>query len=136
MSDYWIRMILLVHCVKSVQIRSFFWSVLSCTRTRKNSVFGHFSRSAFKNFMLLCLHLASKKYFLILKSFVVFCNSYRIMPTKNKLLIIIIFSNTFLIRDWITLEVQISFFFLVFTSFVARKILNIEKHFENYLHQR
>ena len=46
------------HCVKSVQIRSFFWSVFSCIRTeygeilcrkirsRKNSVFGHFSRSS------------------------------------------------------------------------------------------
>ena len=41
-----------LHCVKSVQIRSFSWSVFSCIRpeyrkiqTRKNSVFGHFSRS-------------------------------------------------------------------------------------------
>ena len=41
-----------VHCAKSIQIRSFFWSVFSCIeseyreiRTRKNSVFGHFSRS-------------------------------------------------------------------------------------------
>ena len=40
------------HCVKSVQIRSFFWSVFSCIRaeyrkilTRKYSVLGHFSRS-------------------------------------------------------------------------------------------
>ena len=33
------------HCVKSVQTRSFFWSVFSCIRTRKNSVFGHFSCS-------------------------------------------------------------------------------------------
>ena len=33
------------HYVKSVQIRSFFWSVFSSIRTRKNSVFGHFSRS-------------------------------------------------------------------------------------------
>ena len=40
------------HCVKSAQIRSFFWSVFSCiwtefreVRTRKNSVFGLFSRS-------------------------------------------------------------------------------------------
>ena len=47
------------HCVKSVQIRSYFWSVFSCIRTeygdlrskyrkirtRNNSVFGHFSRS-------------------------------------------------------------------------------------------
>ena len=47
-------------CVKSVQIRSYFWTVFSCTwpeyrntgiqseyrkiRTRNNSVFGHFSR--------------------------------------------------------------------------------------------
>ena len=29
----------------SLHIRSFFWSVFSCIRTRKNSVFGHFSRS-------------------------------------------------------------------------------------------
>ena len=40
------------HCVNSVQIRSYFWSVFSCIqseyrkiRTRNNSVFGHFSRS-------------------------------------------------------------------------------------------
>ena len=52
------------HCVKSVQIQSFFWSVFCCIRTeygdlreniyiykyrktwtRNNSVFGHFSRS-------------------------------------------------------------------------------------------
>ena len=38
------------HCAKIVQIRSFFWSVISCIqsesrkiRTRKNSVFGSFS---------------------------------------------------------------------------------------------
>ena len=34
------------HRVKSVQIRSYFWSVLSCIRTRNNSVFAHFSCSA------------------------------------------------------------------------------------------
>ena len=39
-----------VHCVKSVKIRSNFWSVLFRTRTEyggilNNSVFGHFSRS-------------------------------------------------------------------------------------------
>ena len=41
------------YCVKSVQIWTFFWSVFSRIRTengkirtRKNSVFGHFSRSA------------------------------------------------------------------------------------------
>ena len=40
------------HCVKSFQIRSYFWSVFSYIRTeyrkirtRNNSVFGHFSRS-------------------------------------------------------------------------------------------
>ena len=40
------------HCMKSVQIRSYFWSVFSCIqseyrkiRIRYNSVFGHFSRS-------------------------------------------------------------------------------------------
>ena len=30
------------HCVKSVQIRSFFWSVFSCVRTRRNSVFCYY----------------------------------------------------------------------------------------------
>ena len=42
------------HCVNSVQIRSFFWSVFSYTgteyrkiRTRKNYVFGNFSRGVF-----------------------------------------------------------------------------------------
>ena len=41
-----------IYCVKSVQIRIFFWSLFSCTRTaytkirtRKKSVFGHFSRN-------------------------------------------------------------------------------------------
>ena len=41
------------HCVKCVQIQIFFWSVFSCIQsehrkiqTRKNSVFGHFLRSA------------------------------------------------------------------------------------------
>ena len=38
------------HCVKSVQVRSYFWSVFSCIRNRNNSVFGHFSRS--ENFAL------------------------------------------------------------------------------------
>ena len=32
------------HSVKSVQIRSFFWSVFSRIRTRKSSVFGHFTQ--------------------------------------------------------------------------------------------
>ena len=47
------------HCVKSVQIRSYFWSLFSCIwteyrkiRTGNNSLFGHFSRSAsFKTFV-------------------------------------------------------------------------------------
>ena len=41
-----------MHCAKNVQIRSFFWSIFSCIRTeyrkirtRKNSIFGLFSRS-------------------------------------------------------------------------------------------
>ena len=33
----------LTHYMKSVQIRSYFWSVFSCIRTRNNSLFGHFS---------------------------------------------------------------------------------------------
>ena len=39
-------------CVKSVQIRSFFWSIFSRIWTRKNSVFGHFSRSESCNCIL------------------------------------------------------------------------------------
>ena len=61
-----------VHCVKSVQIRSFFWSLFSCIRTeygellvnlrieseykkmrtRNNSAFGHFSRSGYVKYDL------------------------------------------------------------------------------------
>ena len=44
-----IRLTLIFHCVKSLQIRSFFWSVFSCIqskyrkiRTRKNSIFVQF----------------------------------------------------------------------------------------------
>ena len=44
------------HCVKSVHIRSFFWSVFSCIRTeyrkirvRKNSVFGQFLTQGLRN---------------------------------------------------------------------------------------
>ena len=53
------QQLIICHCVKSVQIRSFFWCVVSCIRTeygeilssqseyrkiqtRKNSVFGHY----------------------------------------------------------------------------------------------
>ena len=51
-SEYYFTSAVKRHCVKSVQIRSFFWSVFSLIqskytkiRTRKNCVFGHFSRS-------------------------------------------------------------------------------------------
>ena len=54
--NFWIMHVFfwlaLRHCLKSVRIRSFSWSVFSCIqskyrkiRTRKSSVFGHFSRS-------------------------------------------------------------------------------------------
>ena len=49
---------LLQYCVKSVQIRSYFWAVFSCIRneyrkiqTRNSSVFGHFSRSVLTIFI-------------------------------------------------------------------------------------
>ena len=35
----------MAHCVKSIQIQSFFWFEYRKIQTRKNSVFGHFSRS-------------------------------------------------------------------------------------------
>ena len=49
-----------IHCVKSVQIRSFFWSVFSCIQseyrkipTRKSSSFGLFSHSDINNIVLV-----------------------------------------------------------------------------------
>ena len=39
------------HCVKSVQIQSFSWSESGKIRTRKNSVFGHFSRPVPRGYM-------------------------------------------------------------------------------------
>ena len=40
------------HSVKCVQIRSFFCSVFSRIRTKKNSVFGHFSRKKYENYII------------------------------------------------------------------------------------
>ena len=68
-----------LHSVKSVQIRSFFWSVFSCIQseyrnipTRKNSVFGHFSRSVeFNNFFF---QVFFKKFF---SSFYFVTSGYR-----------------------------------------------------------
>ena len=42
---YWWK----AHYVKDVQIRSFFWSEYGKIRTRKNSVFGHFSHTGKRN---------------------------------------------------------------------------------------
>ena len=60
------------HCVKSVQLRSFFWSVISCIRTeyrklqtRKNSVFGHFSRSLIWSYQLDLILYWSRSYICI-----------------------------------------------------------------------
>ena len=47
-SDYF------MHCMKSVQIRRFFWSEYRKIRNRKNSVFGHFSRSANVQLKIKC----------------------------------------------------------------------------------
>ena len=44
--DYSINIHFGSSCVKSVQIRSYFWSVFFCIRTWNNSVFWHFSRSS------------------------------------------------------------------------------------------
>ena len=41
-----------LHCLKSVYIRSFFWSVFSRIRSRKNSVFGYFSAVLAKKTLL------------------------------------------------------------------------------------
>ena len=45
-----------LHCVKSAQIRSYFWSEYRKIRNRNNSTLGHFSRSAGKNSSML-LHI-------------------------------------------------------------------------------
>ena len=58
-----------LHCLKYVQVRSFFRSECGKMRTRKNSVFGRFSRSAWS---LWCT-FALKKYL---------CRSYK-MFSKN-----------------------------------------------------
>ena len=47
-----------IYCVKSVQIRIYFWFVFFCIWTRTNSVFGRFSRSnlAFQSTLYSCLN--------------------------------------------------------------------------------
>ena len=64
-----------LNCVKSVQIQSFFWSVFPCIRTeyrkirtRKSSVFGHFSRSVNVTIFSQCSHFILQK----TKDFLVF----------------------------------------------------------------
>ena len=62
------------YCVKSVQIRSYFWSVLFCIRseyrkirTRKNSVSGLFSHSDYFNvsFLVYNIRISFFSYFLL-----------------------------------------------------------------------
>ena len=60
------------HYVKSVQMRSFFWSVFPCIRTgyrkirtRKNSVFGYFSRSEITSRVLLKVRFSPSKKFVL-----------------------------------------------------------------------
>ena len=58
-----------MHCVKSVQIRNFFWCECEKIYTRKNSVFGRFSRSdghniSFKHFKNFLLNLTAVKAFI------------------------------------------------------------------------
>ena len=43
------------HCLKTVQIRSYFWSVFSCIWTRNNSVFGLSSSSKLRGKFKDCL---------------------------------------------------------------------------------
>ena len=74
------------HCVKSVLIRSYFWSVFSCIqseyrkiRTRNNSIFGHFSRSVFfwgGNFYMVTWY--SKNIYMI------FAMMYLVLRTTHK----------------------------------------------------
>ena len=53
------------HCVKSVQIRSYFWSEKRKIRTRNNSVFRQFSRGAIKHWILLFDIFANKIKYLL-----------------------------------------------------------------------
>ena len=69
------------HCVKRVQIRSYFWSVFSCIRTRNNSIWTHFTQCIFHPMV----HQ--------IKSHIVL---YRI--TIDRLQMVKIFNNTF--QSW------------------------------------
>ena len=56
------------NCVKSVQIRSYFWSVFSCIRTSNNSVFGLFSPSdSLQNCKLIRVIFFKKQLFVYLQ---------------------------------------------------------------------
>ena len=89
----------LEHCVKSVQIRSFFWSVFSCIRieyrkirTRKYSVFGHFSPSGrFLKFLNSNFRFLSRYYISLMDAAnnLTYITSYYIYSK----LLMILFSN-------------------------------------------
>ena len=109
--------------MKSVQLRSFFWSLFSCfrteyrkIRTRKNSEFGHFWCSA-----------QLRKLFLFGK----FCNHYVINVCPWKLLWFdLMFSNFVLInklrKKWSMIETRrlTNIFFQTIISFLLEKLLS------------
>ena len=75
------------HCVKSVQIRSYLWSVFSFIRTeyrkirtRNNSVFGHFSRSVYFSVFILARVPPSSVLIMILSSLITNCLKYSSFP--------------------------------------------------------
>ena len=56
-----------LHCVKSVQIKSYFKSVFSCIRTRNKYAFSYFSCSARATYPKLCRHCAFPQNFHVIK---------------------------------------------------------------------
>ena len=82
------------HCVKTVQIRSFFWSVFSRIRTWKNSVLGHISSSEVFDILLADL------FWLTLAAKSIFVYSHKIRSKKAKTRYLYLVPLVWYIRFW------------------------------------
>ena len=67
-----------LHYLKSVEIRSYFWSEYRKIRTRNNSVFGHFSRSA------ISARKLQFQYKYLIKSKIRLCRNIRFYILHNR----------------------------------------------------
>ena len=108
------------HCVKSVQIQSFFWFVFSCIPTEygeiRSKVFGHFSRSEFV--FKSCFFKDIKPNF-IGTTRVKLAKKYKLRKRKIKISMIYIYFNFFFLQ-----QNELSIFKFIFCDECSTELCN------------